>query len=64
MRGKTQMSTCECCTNSPSVRTRLVRGGGGHGTSMSMCAHCFSLNDDEVWTEMTRHLIKRINEQQ
>ena len=42
------------------LRTRLVRGGSGHGTSMSMCAHCFDLNDDEVWLQMTRHLINRV----
>ena len=53
------MSTCECCSASPSVRTRLVRGGSGHGASMSLCAYCFNLNDDEVWTELTRHLINR-----
>jgi len=53
------MSTCECCSASPSVRTRLVGGGVGHPVSMSLCARCFDLNDDEVWTEMTRHLINR-----
>ena len=57
---KTMSKKCECCVESPTERTKLVRGANGSPVMMSLCYKCASFSDQEIWTRMTRGLMNRI----
>ena len=57
---QTMSPKCECCTESPTERTKLVRGTRISPVMLSLCYKCASFSDQEIWTRMTNKLMQRI----
>ena len=55
-----QPNNCECCYSAPAQASRLVGGKKNKPISMRLCIACNGLEDEDVWTNMVRHLIDRI----